>query len=407
MKIFFSVGEPSGDLHGGNLIRELRKRCPELRAVGYGGPKMAAAGCELHEDLTRLAVMAIWLALRHLHQFLALLWRADRYFRDERPDAVVLIDFPGFNWWIARRAKARGIPVIYYGTPQLWAWASWRVRKMRRYVDHVICKLPFEVPWYAERGVRARFVGHPYFDQLAAQTLDAKFLDEQRRASGRLVAILPGSRTQEVLGTLPAFLRVAALVQRELPETRFAIASYSPRHDALARRILAEMPESERPRVEFHVERTQELISAADCCVACSGSVSLELMHHAKPTVIYYRVNRRGYLIQHVLRKCNYITLVNLLAVDEPFRRGWAPVYDPDAAGAIDVPFPEYLSSGDKAREIAAWVRRWLTDPLDLRRRVEWLGRLRDRFGHPGASVAAAEYIHGMLRERGVERRAA
>jgi lipid-A-disaccharide synthase len=394
-------------LHGSNLIRELRKRCPDLQAVGYGGPKMAAAGCELHEDMTRLAVMAIWLALRHLHQFLGLLWRADRYFRDHRPDAVVMIDFPGFNWWIARRAKARGIPVIYYGTPQLWAWASWRVRKMRRFVDHVICKLPFEVPWYAERGVTARFVGHPYFDQLAAQTLDSAFLDEQRRAGGRMVAILPGSRTQEVLGTLPSFLRVAALVQRELPETRFAIASYSPRHDALARKILAAMPESERPRLEFHVERTQELMSSAVCCVACSGSVSLELMHHAKPTVIYYRVNRRGYLLQHVLRKCNFITLVNLLAVAEPFRRGWASVYDPDAANAIDVPFPEYLASADKAPEIAAWIRRWLDDPQELRRREAWLIQLRDRFGHPGASVAAADYILSVLRDDGGERRAA
>jgi lipid-A-disaccharide synthase len=407
MKIFFSVGEPSGDLHGGNLIRELRKRCPELQAVGYGGPKMAAAGCVLHEDLTRLAVMAIWLALRHLHQFLALLWRADRYFRDERPDAVVMIDFPGFNWWIARRAKARGIPVIYYGTPQLWAWASWRVRKMRRYVDHVICKLPFEVPWYAERGVTARFVGHPYFDQLAAQTLDAKFLEEQRQASGPLVAILPGSRTQEVLGTLPTFLRVAALVQRELPETRFAVASYSQRHNAMARKIYSDMPEAERPRLEFHVERTQELMSAADCCVACSGSVSLELMHFAKPTVIYYRVNRRGYLLQHLLRKCNYITLVNLLAVAEPFRRGWAGVYDPDAADAVDVPFPEYLSSRDKSREIAGWIRRWLTEPAELQRRQEWLSQLRERYGHPGASVAAADYIHEQLRACGGERRAA
>jgi lipid-A-disaccharide synthase len=241
---------------------------------------------------------------------------------------------------------------------------------------------------------------------LAAQTLDGTFLDEQRREGGRLVAILPGSRTQEVLGTLPSFLRVAAIVQREFPETRFAIASYSARHDALARRILAEMPEAERPRVEFHVERTPELMQLAECCVACSGSVSLELMHYAKPTVIYYRVNRRGYLLQHSLRKCNFITLVNLLAVSEPFRRGWAPVYDPDAADAVAVPFPEYLACGDKSREIAAWIGRWLKDPAELRRRAEWLERLRERFGHPGASVAAADYIHAVLRDSSGERRA-
>src|SRR3954470_18114893 len=126
MKIFFSVGEPSGDLHGANLIRELRRRRPDCECVGYGGPRMAAAGCDLHEDLTKLAVMWFLRVLINIHKFLALASRADRYFRHHRPDAVVLIDYPGFNWWIARRAKAHGIPVFYYGVPQMWAWAGWR-----------------------------------------------------------------------------------------------------------------------------------------------------------------------------------------------------------------------------------------------------------------------------------------
>ena len=119
MKIFFSVGEPSGDLHGGNLIRKILQRNPDIDIVGYGGPRMAAAGCQLHEDLTRLAVMGIVQVLVHLLSFWKLVSRADRYFRHHRPDAVVLIDYPGFNWWIARRAKAHRIPVFYYGTPQI------------------------------------------------------------------------------------------------------------------------------------------------------------------------------------------------------------------------------------------------------------------------------------------------
>lgn len=393
MRVFFSVGEPSGDLHGANLIRELRKRCPELEAVGYGGPKMAAAGCQLHTDLTQLAIMAFVLAFLNLHKFLALLWRADRYFRDHRPDAVVLIDYPGFNWWIARRAKARGIPVFYYGTPQLWAWAGWRVRKMRRFVDHVICKLPFEVEWYAQRDCRATFVGHPFFDQLSQQTYDETFLAEQRPRTGRLVTLLPGSRTQEVVFNLPTFLRAAARVQARLPEVRFAVANYSERHANLSRELLSAMPERERPRVEFYVERTQELMQLADCCLACSGSVSLELMYHAKPTVILYRTTRRGMWFQHWLRTSNYITLVNLLAVKDRFRRGRTPVYDPDAPGAEDVPFPEYLTSDDKSSEIADCVVRWLTHDGELARRARWLCDLRAQFGHPGASRAAAEYI--------------
>ena len=127
--IFFSVGEPSGDLHGANLIRQLRERCPEMQFVGYGGPKMARAGCRLHADLTALAVMWFARVLVNLHKFWDLGSRADRYFRHHRPDAVVLIDYPGFNWWIARRAKAHGIPVFYYTPPQIWAWARWRVER--------------------------------------------------------------------------------------------------------------------------------------------------------------------------------------------------------------------------------------------------------------------------------------
>ena len=166
MHIFFSVGEPSGDLHGANLIQALKARHPDVRCVGFGGPKMAAAGCELHQDLTKLAIMWFGRVLLNLHKFFEYRRQADEYFARHRPDAVVLIDYPGFNWHIARKATERGIPVYYYGTPQLWAWAGWRVKKMRETVDHALCKLPFEEPWLRERGVNATYVGHPYFDEL-------------------------------------------------------------------------------------------------------------------------------------------------------------------------------------------------------------------------------------------------
>ncbi len=151
--------------------------------MGYGGPEMAAAGCTLHADLTVLAVMWFLRALLNLHKFLALASRADRYFRHERPDAVVLIDYPGFNWWIARRAKAHGIPVFYYCPPQIWAWGSWRIKKMRRSVDHVLCALPFEATWFRQQGCRATFVGHPFFDEVRRQALDESVIAAQRQQS--------------------------------------------------------------------------------------------------------------------------------------------------------------------------------------------------------------------------------
>jgi len=390
MKIFFSVGEPSGDLHGANLIRELRGRRADVQCVGYGGPRMAAAGCELHEDLTRLAVMWFARVLVHLHRFWDLLSRADRYFRHHRPDAVVLIDYPGFNWWIARRAKAHGIPVFYYGAPQLWAWAGWRVKKMRRFVDHVLCKLPFEESWYRERGCHATYVGHPYFDQLRAEQLDASFIRKQQAADGPLVAILPGSRTQEVKSNFAWLLKAARLVHRRVPDVRFAVAAFKPSQAELIRGQIARAG-SELP-IEVHIGRTGEIIAAADCAMAVSGSVSLELLYHATPAVILYHVSRTAYFVQRFFRKVRYITLVNLLVTDDLFPRRVA-TYDPTDPVDASVLMPEYLTCEDKSGQVAAHVVQWLTDPAKRKRRVAELAALKERLGHGGASRRAAEYL--------------
>ena len=395
MKIFFSVGEPSGDLHGANLVRELQRRRPDCECVGYGGPRMAAAGCALHEDLTKLAVMWLLHALLNIHKFWILASRADRYFRHHRPDAVVLIDYPGFNWWIARRAKAHGIPVFYYGVPQLWAWAGWRVRKMRRFVDHVLCKLPFEPAWYGERGCNATFVGHPYFDQLRAEQLDATFIDRLRAGNGPLVAILPGSRTQEVKSNLAYFLKAAQIVHERVPSARFAVASFKASQAELARNALA----GSKLPVEIHVGRTAEIIRASDCAMAVSGSVSLELLYHTTPTVILYYISRFAFFLQTFFRKVRYITLVNLLTATDLFPKRVA-TYDPHNPEDAHVLMPEYLTCQDKSRQVAGHVIEWLTEPAQRAARVAQLAELKERVGHGGASRRAADYMLQVLDSR-------
>jgi lipid-A-disaccharide synthase len=395
MKLFFSVGEPSGDLHGANLIRALRSRWPDCECLGYGGPRMAAVGCKLQVDLTRLAVMWLLHAILNLHKFWALVSRADRYFRHHRPDAVVLIDYPGFNWWIARRAKAHGIPVFYYGAPQLWAWAGWRVKKMRRYVDHVLCKLPFEEAWYRQRGCNATFVGHPYFDQLRAERLDDAFVERLRPTNGPLVAILPGSRTQEVQNNLGYLLKAAKIVHSRVPETRFTVAAFKPSQAEFARQAVAT---SGLP-IEVHIGRTAEIIHAADCAMAVSGSVSLELLYHTKPTVILYCVSRFGFFVQRFFRKVRYITLVNLLATGDLFPKRVA-TYDPDDPADAAVLMPEYLTCKDKSEQVAAHVIEWLNEPAKRDARAAQLAELRNRVGHGGASRRAADYLVGALAGR-------
>ncbi|MEX2170690.1 MAG: lipid-A-disaccharide synthase [Pirellulales bacterium] len=392
MTIFFSVGEPSGDLHGANLIRELRSRRSDLRCVGYGGPRMADAGCELHSDLTQHAVMWFVSVLLNVHKFLALLIRADRYFRDERPDAVVLIDYPGFNWWIARRAKARGIPVFYYGTPQLWAWAGWRIKKMRRYVDHALCKLPFEEKWYRDRGCQAIYVGHPYFDELIAQKLDAEFIAAQQLDPTPLVTILPGSRTQEVRANLPWLIRAAERVRQRVPNVRFAIAAFNPSQAEYARQLADELQCS----VEVHVSHTPELIHSATCCMAVSGSVSLELLYHTKPSVILYHVTRLGFWGQPLVRKVRYITLVNLITTPD-LQPKTVGVYDRRDPVDAHVLMPEYMTCGDRSAEVAGHLIEWLTDPAAREHRIAELAALKQRIAHGGASRRAAEYILASL----------
>jgi lipid-A-disaccharide synthase len=400
MKIFFSVGEPSGDLHAANLIRELQRQHCNVECVGYGGPCMAEAGCQLHADLTALAVMWLLRVILNIHKFLDLASRADRYFRHHRPDAVVLVDYPGFNWWIARRAKAHGIPVFYYVPPQIWAWASWRVKKMRAFVDHVLCSLPFEAPWYRARGCHATFVGHPYFDEVRAQRLDASFVAAHTDPARPLVTILPGSRTQEVTQNLATFLKAAALVRAQLPQARFAIASFKPHQGQLARQMVAA---SGLP-VEVFVRRTPELIQAAECCLAVSGSVSLELLYQTKPTAILYQISPFAYRVQALFRHTRYITLVNMLACEEVFAHDSAP-YDPSAgAGASPVDssvlFPEYLTCQDKSVALAGHIVQWLTDPAARGQLVERLADLKRTVGYGGASRRAGEYILAALAKR-------
>ncbi|MEC7566138.1 MAG: lipid-A-disaccharide synthase [Planctomycetota bacterium] len=394
MKIFFSVGEPSGDLHGSNLIRELQNRDSTIECVGFGGPLMRTEGCQLLYDLTQFAVMWFVKVIMNLHRFVGFLRQAERYFSENQIDAVVLIDYPGFNWVIAKKAKRHGIPVFYYGVPQLWAWAPWRIRKMRKRVDYALCKLPFEEKWYRDRGCEARFVGHPFFDELKNQQLNQDFIEQMRSAEGKLITLLPGSRQQEVESQLPWFLKSVTRVREQVPETRFVIASFNQTQADYAQRLLDESGMD----LDVYVGKTPELMLAAHGCLACSGSVSLELMYHHTPTVILYHVNRLKYLFAKMLIRSRYITLVNLIASKDPFLKRnelWHPIME----GAEDIPMPEYPTCTDKTVDVSRHLIQWLTDPTVYTQKVNRLKNLTDQFGTDGASGRAADFILNSITE--------
>ncbi len=392
MRIFFSVGEPSGDLHGSNLIRRIKSQDPNVEFVGYGGPKMSEAGCDLHFELTALAVMFIGKVLANIRTFFRLIAEANDYFRDNKVDGVVLIDYPGFNWWIARKAKKHGIPVFYYGIPQVWAWAPWRVRKIRRFVDFVLCKLPFEPEWFAKRNCKATYVGHPYFDQLATQEYDESFIEGLLDHDQLLLTLLPGSRDQEVENNLPILIDAAERVSAKVDKLKVAIACYNQRQHEMASKLLANQVNSKGIDVQLFTGRTPELSKAATVCLACSGSVSMELLFHRKPTVIVYKVKRWIMIAQSIMLRTKFITLVNLIAAKDIAKKTWRP-YDPDQSGGEVALMPEYLVTGNPAEKVAVHAIQWLKDPDVRQQKIEAMDKLAVEIAKPGATEKAADFI--------------
>jgi len=377
MRIFISAGEPSGDLHGANLVRSLHRLDPGVECVGFGGERMQTVGCRLLYPLSQLAVMWFLRVLAHGHVFLRLISQADRFFQHHRPDAIVLIDYPGFNWWLARRAHYHGIPVYYFVPPQLWGWAGWRVRKMQRWVDQVLCTLPFEENWYRERGVRADYIGHPYFDELLEQRPDAAFLAKQQAQPGKIIALLPGSRSQEIARNFSTLVRAAARIHADRPDTRFLVACFKESHRQEIEKYLKGRG---LPYIQPHVGRTPEIIHLAHSCIAVSGSVGLELLYLGKPSVIVYRIRRLDLFVCRWFKTSDYISIVNLLAGKELY--------------------PEYLTDRCEAEAICGHVLRWLNDPAAYEEMRTELAALRARVAEPGACERAARSILQFLQQQ-------
>lgn len=376
MRIFMSVGEPSGDEHAARLMREIKLRDPAFRCDGFGGREMQQQGCHLLHEMTRNAVMGVFDVIPLLAHFRRLVKQAEVHLEHSRPDVVVLVDFPGFNWWVARAACRLGIPVCYYLPPQLWAWGSGRIRRVRKWVDHVICTLPFEYDWYTERGVSSTWVGHPFFDKVADRQLDEATLGKLKSVSSDqpVFALLPGSRSREVERNWPVMLQIAARVGEAQPGVKWIAGCYCAEH----RRRCAELQLNSglQLEIEYETGQTSEVIEAADACLMVSGSVSLELLARQTPGVVLYRTSRIGGFAASRGLQCRFITLTNLIADDEVM--------------------PEFLSSGDPARDIhriSTILVQWATRPNTLAAVRQRMAALAAEAAVPGATVRTAELL--------------
>lgn len=374
MHVFFSVGEPSGDQHAAHLIGELKSRIPNLRVSGFGGPLMEREGCQILFPLTTMAVMGVFQVIPKIAQFYRLYKQAEEYLQRHKPDLVVLVDFPGFNWWIASAARKAGIKVVYYLPPQLWAWAPWRIRKVRRYVDLVLSGLTFETDWYAERNIPVLYVGHPFFDEVADHRMDDSFCREWTSDSTRTVALLPGSRGQEVTRSWPMLLDAARRLHARHPDVHFLVANYKDSQRQYCIRQYENLQET--LPISFFVGKTPEIIEIAECAVMVSGSVSLEMLARRTPAVAFYRTTWPTFFLGKMLITCKYMCLPNLIAGRKVM--------------------PEYLSVGSPAPLtdfLVDNVDRWLSDRKSLEQAREELNQIRDRIYTTGATRRTAEVI--------------
>lgn len=376
-QVMFVAGENSGDLHASKVIRELRALMPNAKVFGYGGERMEAAGMELFENLAqRLPIMGFTQVAANYGKLRALFARAVGHLESRKPDLLVLVDYPGFNLRLAREAAKRGVRIVYYISPQLWAWHHSRIKIIRDCVALMLVILPFEKTMYDEAGVACTYVGHPLLDDAEAvaprkDTLDKLGLDETRL----VVGLLPGSRIGEIGRHMPALLEACRAIQQDIPGVQWVL----PRAGTIAReRLQPWLDQYADVKVVVAESDLKSVRASLDFAICKSGTATLELAMFAVPMVIFYKVSAFTAFIARRVLRIPHVGLVNIVAQKEVA--------------------PELLQQDASPQTIAARVTALLRDPQALERMREDMRQVKEKLGGPGASRRAANEIAAMLR---------
>ncbi len=373
-RLLLVAGEASGDLHGAHLVRALRERDPTLQIAAVGGEALRGEGARIIFDANRLAGMG----LTELAGNLTNIWRAyarvKKFLRAERPDLLVLIDFPDFNMRIARVAKRLGVRVLYYISPQVWAWRRRRIAAIVRLVDRVAVVFPFETLLYEKAGVPVDFVGHPLLDVAHAsrsreETLAGLGLDPSKRT----IALLPGSRRREVAYHLPVMLEAAAALSRELPLQFILVRASTVDRDSLT-------PGLARAAVNVSLSDgdAYNVLQAADLAWTASGTATLETALMLCPMIIVYRLAPLTYALARRLVRVDHVGMANIIAGEKIV--------------------PELIQEEMTAAAIAAESRAILGDRERRERMIAKLAAVRARLGAPGAAGRTADIAVSMMR---------
>ncbi len=375
--IFIICGEPSGDLHAGNLAKKLLEINPDIRISGIGGTFMRDSGANIYCDIKDLAVIGFFDVLKKLPKFFALKKLILEKIKEEKPDAIILVDFSGFNLRLARKIN-KTLPVIYYVSPQVWASRPGRVKTIKEYIHKMIVLFKFEEEFYKKYGIDATFIGHPLLD-IVGPTMDEKeFLNKFGLLESKTtIALLPGSRKQEIKNILPVMLEASILINKNMANAQFVIAK-SPQLDLdIYNRIIS------KAFIDLKIieGKTYDCLNIADFCLVASGTATLETAIMQRPFVVIYKMNLLNYLLYRPQVKVPYIGMVNIVA------------------GRKIV--PEFIQFKARPKEISEQVLKILQNPAQLEQMKNDLTLVKSLLGEKGASRRAAQIILNFLNSEG------
>jgi len=374
IKLMVIAGETSGDLQAANLIKSLKYINPHIEIFGMGGKKMAAEGVEIIYDITGLAVVGFFEVLKHLATFKKIFEKLAGLLKTRKPDAVILIDYPGFNLRFAKVAKEKNIPVIYYISPQIWAWGKQRIHEIKKYVDKMVVIFGFEETLYKEAGVRVSFVGHPFLDIVKPLWKKEETIRTCHLKHDSIkIALMPGSRKKEIEKHLPAMLEACKMIQKKIPNSEFIISKIK----ELDQRIYNKITRRSKIKPHSLENRPYEVMDIADLVIVSSGSATLEVAIMGKPMVIVYKTSFLTWLLAKNLIKIPDIGLVNIVA------------------GQRIV--PELVQFKVTLKNIAKESIDILTSHKKIHEIKEHLRKVKAKLGEQGASSRAAHAIYKFL----------
>ena len=367
------AGEASGDLHGAQLVKAMRALNPDLDCFGIGGSALRRVGVDVRIDNSQIAVVGFSEAISKINLLLRALRLAKQDLKRICPALLILIDFPDFNLRVAAAAKKLGIPVMYYISPQVWAWRTARVKKIRKLVDHMVVIFPFEVDFYRKWNVPVTFVGHPLLDSMQLEGTEKK--SEDLGGEGVLVGLLPGSRNEEVTRLLPTMVKVAEILAAGMDGIRFAI----PVASSVNKCVVETIVKGGKSNFLILSDRLRDVLDEATLIITASGTVTLEAAIVGTPMIIVYKVSPISYWLGKRLIHVNHIGLANLVAERRIV--------------------PELIQGEASAENIAKEALRMIRDKKRLAQIRQKLLRAGERLGAPGASRRAAKVALSLLGE--------